>query len=54
MANLEKESIIELKDGRVLYKTHNGFKHWVTDKKGIETEVTEAYWNQCKVNRKKR
>ena len=54
MANTERESIIELKDGRTLFKTHKGFKSWVEDKKGEVTEVTEAYWNQCKVNRKKK
>lgn len=45
------ESVVKLKDGRELYKTHNGFKHFVVSKKGVHAEVTEAYWNKCKLNR---
>lgn len=47
-----RESIIELKDGRVIFKTHNGFKSWVQNKKGNITEVSEKYFNQVKVNKK--
>jgi hypothetical protein len=53
MAKEEKEQIIELKDGRTIFKTHNGFKWWLKDQKGSVTEVTEAYYNQAKLNRKK-
>jgi hypothetical protein len=52
MANQERESIIKLKDGRTIFKTHNGFKWWVESRKGEITEVTEAYYNQAKRNRK--
>lgn len=48
-----RESIIKLKDGRTLYKTHNGFKYWVESKKGESTEVTEKYFRTIKHNAKK-
>lgn len=53
MENTQRESVIKLKDGRTIFKTHNGFKSWVEDQKGNVTEVTEQYWNQVKVNRLK-
>lgn len=49
----EKEQFIELKDGRTLFKTHNGFKFWVRDKNGNETVVTEAYFKNALKHRKK-
>jgi len=48
-----QEQIIELKDGRKLFKTHNGFKSFVQTKKGEVTEVTGEYYNQVKKNKKK-
>ena len=54
MKNTQRESVIKLKDGRTIFKTHNGFKSWVEDQKGNVTEVTEQYWNQVKVNRLKK
>lgn len=47
-----REQVIVLKDGRTIYKTHNGFKYFVETKKGVSTEVTEQYYNQAKKNRK--
>lgn len=49
----KKEQVMELKDGRTIFKTHNGFKSFVESKKGEVTEVTEAYYQQAKKNRKK-
>ena len=43
-----REQIIELKDGRTIFKTHNGFKSFVQTKKGEITEVTSQYYNQTK------
>ena len=47
-----KEQVIELKDGRTIFKTHNGFKSFVQTKKGEVTEVTDDYYNKAKKNRK--
>ena len=46
-----KEQIIFLKDGRTIFKTHNGFKSFVETKKGEITEVTGLYYQQAKKNR---
>ena len=48
-----REQVIVLKDGRIIFKTHNGFKSFVESKKGEVTEVTNEYYNQVKKNRKK-
>ena len=48
----EREQVLHLKDGRVIFKTHNGFNFFVESKKGEVLEVTEAYFNQAKNNRK--
>ena len=45
-----REQILELKDGRTIFKTNNGFKSWVQSKKGEVTEVTDQYYNQAKLN----
>lgn len=50
--NIEQE--IELKDGRVIYKTNNGFNCWVKTKKGIVTKVSDSYYNKVKSNRLKK
>lgn len=47
-----KEQVIELKDGRTIYKTHNGFRSYVVTKKGVVTETTNEYYNQAKQNKK--
>jgi hypothetical protein len=40
-----------LKDGRVIHKTHNGFKCWVTRKNGGEpSEVSQEYYTKVKAN----
>jgi hypothetical protein len=49
---MEKEQVVILKDGRTIYKTHNGFKSFVVSKKGEVTEVTAEYYNQAKKNKK--
>lgn len=47
----KKESIFKLKDGRTIYKTHNGFKYWLDAGKGSKhIEVTESYYKTIKVN----
>ena len=43
-----KEQIHTLKDGRVLFKTHNGFRCFVEDKKGEVTPVTNEYYSKAK------
>lgn len=47
-----REQIIELKDGRTIFKNHNGFKCWLEDKKGVVTPVTQEYYSKAKHNRK--
>jgi hypothetical protein len=37
-----------LKDGRVIFKTQNGFKLWLKDQKGSITEITENYYQSVK------
>ena len=44
------EQLKNLKDGRTIWKTHNGFKFWLKDKKGKVTEVTQEYYNKAKVH----
>lgn len=46
--NTEKEQIIKLRDGRTIYKTHNGFKYFAETKKGEVAEVEESYYDQAK------
>lgn len=46
------EQKIELKDGRTIFKTDNGFKSWVTTAKGETSQVTDAYYNKTKRLRK--
>ena len=38
-----REQIIQLSDGRQLFKTHNGFKCFLEDK-GVVTPVTQEYY----------
>lgn len=45
-----KESIFKLKDGRTIYKTHNGFKYWVQSPGKESTEVTAKYYKTIKDN----
>jgi hypothetical protein len=51
MAGLEKEQIVKLKDGRTIYKTHNGFKSFVESKTGVAIEVTNEYYINAFKNR---
>ena len=44
----EKEQILVLKDGRTLFKTHNGFKSFLQEKNGNVVEVTEEYYQKSK------
>jgi len=53
-----REQIIKLKDGRTAFKTHNGFRYYIEDVKGVVTQVTEEYFlkairNRIKLPRKK-
>ena len=48
-----EEQIVLLKDGRTIFKTHNGFKSFVKDAKGVVTEVTSDYYKQAFKNRVK-
>lgn len=47
-----KEQIIELKDGRTIWKTDNGFTSWCSSKKGVVIKVTNEYYNQAKKHKK--
>jgi hypothetical protein len=49
----ERINVKELKDGRTIWKTHNGFKCWLQDKKGIVTEITAEYYSNTKKHEKK-
>ena len=46
-----KEQIVNLKDGRTIFKTHNGFRCFVTDKKGVTTRVSQNYYTKTLKNR---
>jgi len=46
-----KSSIINLKDGRVIFTESNGFKFFITSTKGVVTPVSEAYWLKAKSKR---
>lgn len=48
--NTKQEQILHLKDGRTIFKTHNGFKSFVQDTKGFVTEVTIGYYNKAKLS----
>ena len=43
-----REQEIKLKDGRTIFKTHNGFKYFMEDKKGKILPVTEEYYTKAK------
>ena len=47
----EYDTIIPLKDGRVLLSNGNGFRKYVKDKNDVITAVTEEYWNKAKTHR---
>lgn len=42
------EQEIALKDGRTIYKTHNGFQSWVKNAKGEATKVSDDYYKNAK------
>ena len=44
-------AVIELKDGRTLYSTNNGFRYWVESKSGVLDSITEAQYNKAKQHR---
>ena len=50
----DKEQELLLKDGRIIYKTHNGFKCFVQSKSGEVTEVSDKYYDQVKCNKVKK
>lgn len=43
-----REQIIKLKDGRTIFRTHNGFKSFVESEKGEITPITDAYYLKAK------
>jgi hypothetical protein len=43
-----REQIVEFKDGRILFKTHNGFKCFLQDKKGKVIIVSDDYYKRLK------
>lgn len=45
-----REQIIELKDGRTIFKTHNGFKCWVEYKDEV-VAVTPQYYTTTSQSR---
>lgn len=45
------ESTIDLKDGRKLHTTKNGFVYWVESKKGKVDQITEQQYNNSKRHR---
>jgi len=45
------DSEIELKDGRSLLTTKNGFVHWEVSKKGTVEQIDEARYNHAKAQR---
>lgn len=51
--NAEIEQKLELKDGRTIYKTHNGFRSFLLEA-GSDTPlpITDKYYNQVKVHAK--
>ena len=42
-----KEQIVNLKDGRTIYKTDNGFTSWVTDARGYSQKITDEYYKKA-------
>ena len=42
-----KEQIFLLKDGRTIFKTHNGFKCFVESKKGVVESITSEYFSKA-------
>ena len=44
----QKEQHLKLKDGREIWKTHNGFKSFVKSQKGVVSEVTADYYKSVK------
>jgi len=38
--------IKELKDGRRIFKTHNGFRCYLTDQRGATLPVTQDYYTK--------
>lgn len=41
----------KLKDGRRVFTTHNNFKYWLEDKKGVVIPVTEKYYKNSLKNK---
>jgi hypothetical protein len=39
-----REQVLTLKDGRTIFKTHNGFRAFVENKKGVVSPVTQEYY----------
>jgi hypothetical protein len=40
----EQEKV--LKDGRTIFKTHNGFRAFMTDQHGVTIPITQEYYHR--------
>ena len=47
----KREQELKLKDGRTIFKTHNGFRSFVETKKGDVTPISSEYYNKVKSNK---
>jgi hypothetical protein len=46
-----REQIIKLKDGRTIFKTHNGFRCFMESKKGLVIPIEDEYYKKAKSNK---
>jgi hypothetical protein len=44
----KRQQELELKDGRKLFRTHNGFKSFLEEKDGTIIPVSTEYYIKCK------
>lgn len=51
MNNDNLTHVMQLKDGRELLTSDNGFKYWVKSKKGKLDQITEAQYKKAKTHR---
>jgi hypothetical protein len=48
-----REQECDLKDGRKIFKTHNGFRSYVVSVSGVVTQVTPEYYLKAFLLKKK-
>lgn len=46
-----REQVIKLKDGRTIFKTHNGFRCFMESKKGVVIPIADEYYKKVKFNK---